>query len=106
MTVKIVTDSLGDIPSETAEETLDVKSGILEDIMGIESVEEIKDKDISEPSQIWREARELEAEKEESPADLELEILPEALGAQELVDDPIRMYLHEIGRVRLLSAER
>ena len=104
MAVKIVTDSLSDLPSERAEETLDATSGILEDILGIESVEEIRDKDITEPSQIWRGAREFEAEKEKSPADLELEIPPEALETQELVDDSIRMYLHEIGRVHLLSA--
>ncbi len=84
------------------EETLNAKSGIPEDILCIETVEEIKD--ITERSQLWREARELKAEKEESLADLELEILPEALETQELVDDPIRMYLHEIGKVRLLTA--
>src|SRR4030043_457157 len=105
MTVKIVTDSLSDIPSEKAKETLDAKSGLPEDILGIESIYEIKDKDIIESSQIWRGARELEAEEEKSPADLELEISPEALEAQELADDSIRMYLHQIGRVHLLSDE-
>jgi RNA polymerase primary sigma factor len=35
------------------------------------------------------------------PEDLQLEKIEE----QEVVDDPVRMYLHEIGRVHLLSAE-
>jgi len=34
-----------------------------------------------------------------------LEIPVEELGEQEIVDDPVRIYLHEIGRVRLLTAE-
>jgi len=34
-----------------------------------------------------------------------LEIPIGELGEQEIVDDPVRIYLHEIGRVRLLTAE-
>jgi len=34
----------------------------------------------------------------------ELEIPLEPLGEQEIVDDPVRIYLHEIGRVHLLTA--
>ncbi len=41
----------------------------------------------------------------ETPIDLELEIPPEQAEEQETVDDPVRMYLHEIGRVQLLTAE-
>jgi len=40
-----------------------------------------------------------------SPTDSELEIPIEELEEQTIVDDPVRMYLHEIGRVRLLTAE-
>ena len=36
--------------------------------------------------------------------DLELETPLEQLEEQEVVDDPVRMYLHEIGRVHLLTA--
>ena len=56
----------------------------------------------TEPSPPWREARHLEVEKPESTADLELETPLE----QEVVDDPVRMYLHEIGRVHLLTADK
>ena len=40
-----------------------------------------------------------------SPTASELEIPVEQLEEQAIVDDPVRMYLHEIGRVRLLTAE-
>jgi len=49
-------------------------------------------------------AEELSVEAEH-PLDLELETPPEQLEEQEVTDDPVRMYLHEIGRVQLLNAE-
>ena len=42
--------------------------------------------------------------KLESPTASELEIPVEQLEEQAIVDDPVRMYLHEIGRVHLLTA--
>jgi len=52
----------------------------------------------------WHEIRHLEIEKPESAPDLEVETPLEQAGEQEAVDDPVRMYLHEIGRVSLLTA--
>jgi len=43
--------------------------------------------------------------KLKSPKTSELEIPVEQLEEQAIVDDPVRMYLHEIGRVHLLTAE-
>ncbi len=40
-----------------------------------------------------------------SPADLELETPLEPVEEQEVADDPVRLYLHEIGKVHLLTAE-
>ena len=40
----------------------------------------------------------------ESPADLALEMPLGQLEEQEVADDPVRIYLHEIGRVHLLTA--
>ena len=69
-----------------------------------ESEEETETEDITKPSPLWREARHLEIEKPESTLDLELETPLEQAEEQEVVDDPVRMYLHEIGRVHLLTA--
>ncbi|GAG79044.1 unnamed protein product, partial [marine sediment metagenome] len=69
-----------------------------------ESEEETETEDITKPSPLWREARHLEIEKPESTLDLELETPLEQMEEQEVVDDPVRMYLHEIGRVHLLTA--
>ncbi|MFH0846701.1 MAG: RNA polymerase sigma factor RpoD [Chloroflexota bacterium] len=41
----------------------------------------------------------------EAPEEQEIELQLEELGEQAAVDDPVRMYLHEIGRVSLLSAK-
>ena len=41
----------------------------------------------------------------EAPLELEMETPLEQLEEQETTDDPVRMYLHEIGRVRLLTAD-
>ncbi len=57
-----------------------------------------------ESGQLWREVQPLEVEKPESPADLHLEMALEGAEEQEVVDDPVRMYLHEIGKVHLLTA--
>ncbi len=65
---------------------------------------EIETEDITEPRQLWSGVRHLEIEKPESEAGLELEMPLGELEEQEIVEDPVRMYLHEIGRVQLLTA--
>ena len=70
-----------------AKETLGAHSGEVE--------EEIESEDIAELTKL----------AQAIPSDLELETQLEALEEQEIADDPVRMYLHEIGRVRLLTAE-
>ncbi|MFQ5996281.1 MAG: RNA polymerase sigma factor RpoD [Dehalococcoidales bacterium] len=57
-----------------------------------------------EPDKLWREEH-LEIEKPESTVHLEIETPIEGLNEQEIADDPVRIYLHEIGRVHLLTAE-
>jgi RNA polymerase primary sigma factor len=61
--------------------------------------------DIAGPDELWQEEP-LAMEKAAEAAKAELEELEAPVGAseeQEVVDDPVRMYLHEIGRVHLLT---
>jgi len=80
------------------EEKLDTESEVPDMLHGssLESEGE-EDGSIIAPSLPWLEAKHLDIEKPE--ADLEVAV------EQEVVDDPVRMYLHEIGRVHLLTAE-
>lgn len=70
-----------------------------------EPEEETEAEDITEPKKLWTGVRYLEIEKPESPRDLGIEMPLEQLEEQEVADDPVRVYLHEIGRVHLLTAE-
>ena len=59
----------------------------------------------TELSHLWPEVRGLGIEKPGAAAPLETETPIEPPEGQEAVDDPVRMYLHEIGRVSLLTAD-
>jgi RNA polymerase primary sigma factor len=61
--------------------------------------------DSSESTTLWRETRRLDFEKGDLDQDTETETPLEQTEEQEVVDDPVRMYLHEIGRVHLLTAK-
>ncbi|MFC1917365.1 RNA polymerase sigma factor RpoD [Chloroflexota bacterium] len=55
-----------------------------------------------ELSKFWKEAKGIEEEKEDTQLDLEATL---ALEEQDITDDPVRIYLREIGRVHLLTAK-
>jgi RNA polymerase primary sigma factor len=68
--------------------------------------EEDSDKDVNiEEISEWEEPDEIDIHKAESGGDLEPEIPIEKIEEQEVIDDSVRMYLHEIGRVPLLTAD-
>ncbi len=69
-----------------------------------EDEEEISE-DKNNLNALWDEAKHFDIQKPESMTDFDLELPLEPLEEQEIADDPVRMYLHEIGRVHLLTAK-
>ncbi|MDO8568864.1 MAG: RNA polymerase sigma factor RpoD [Dehalococcoidales bacterium] len=70
----------------------------------VEPDKELETETVPEPGELWEEEKELEAEKMQA-GDLEPEAPPEGLVEEDITDDPVRIYLHEIGRVHLLTAD-
>ncbi|MFC1902250.1 RNA polymerase sigma factor RpoD, partial [Chloroflexota bacterium] len=62
--------------------------------------EEMEGEDITRGGEPWHKAKPLELEKHEPSLEPGLDDLEE----QDITDDPVRIYLHEIGRVHLLTA--
>ena len=77
-----------------------------EDLYGsVKPDEEVAEEEITELGELWHKAKHLDIAKHESPLDLELELPTEELAEPDITDDPVRIYLHEIGRVHLLTAK-
>ncbi len=71
---------------------------------GTGAEEEPEGEDIPEGDEFWAKAKHFD-EKGEGALDLDIELPEEELVEQDITDDPVRIYLHEIGRVHLLTAE-
>jgi RNA polymerase primary sigma factor len=69
-----------------------------------EELEEEEEEEI-EGNEIWAKEKDFVADKEDVSLDLDMELPAEELAEQDVTDDPVRIYLHEIGRVHLLTAE-
>jgi RNA polymerase primary sigma factor len=70
----------------------------------LEPDEELEDEDVAEADVIWSKTKHFVVDKEDATLDLELEMPSEEVAEQDITDDPVRIYLHEIGRVHLLTA--
>jgi RNA polymerase primary sigma factor len=71
----------------------------------VEPGEELGAEDVSETDELWAKAKHFDIEKGDAGLDLGLELPVEEMAEQDITDDPVRIYLHEIGRVHLLTAE-
>ncbi len=95
-------DSLrsGDNMEEIQHPDISDSSGKKETIFGgsMEPDEEIENGEIPEGDEFWTK------DKEDTDVDLDVEPPAEEVAEQDITDDPVRIYLHEIGRVHLLTA--
>jgi RNA polymerase primary sigma factor len=65
----------------------------------IESDEELESGEIPEADELWVKS------KDDVDLDVDIELPAEEIAEQDITDDPVRIYLHEIGRVHLLTAQ-
>jgi RNA polymerase primary sigma factor len=70
----------------------------------MEPDEELESEDLPEPDEMWAKGKHFEEGKDDTGLDLDLEMPAEEVAEQDITDDPVRIYLHEIGRVHLLTA--
>jgi RNA polymerase primary sigma factor len=67
--------------------------------------EKPEDEEESEEDDFWSKDKHYDADKSEDSLDLEVELPADEMVEQDITDDPVRIYLHEIGRVHLLTAD-
>ena len=93
-------------PQDENGKELDVEPGKLKNLDNhfAKLVKGTKSEDSDGSNQLWHAPRELKVEKPDSPAASNTGTPKLSSEEQEVADDPVRMYLHEIGRVHLLSA--
>jgi RNA polymerase primary sigma factor len=70
------------------------------DVFGPPPDEELEAGEIPEADEMWDKDKVFD-EKDES---LDIDLAAETVAEQDITDDPVRIYLHEIGRVHLLTA--
>jgi len=70
-----------------------------------ESNKDMEDGDASENGEAWTKTKDIDEEDKDDPSlEMEIELPSEDTAEQDITDDPVRIYLHEIGRVHLLTA--
>ena len=93
-----------DLESEAEDEILDSKTSTDENEVTVANIEEIANNEIDDMDDLDDMVAEEEEDLEDIAKEAESENLEE-LQKQIAIDDPVRMYLKEIGKVQLLTAE-
>jgi RNA polymerase primary sigma factor len=66
--------------------------------------EEMESEDILEVDEMWPKSKHYDEDKDDAELDMDIDLAAEEIAEQDITDDPVRIYLHEIGRVHLLTA--
>ena len=66
--------------------------------------DEDEDEEDNGPIKSWTKTKSIVADKHDS-LEMDIDISAEDISEQDITDDPVRIYLHEIGRVHLLTAD-
>jgi len=53
----------------------------------------------------WTPGKPFDLDKDDASLDVDVDVAQEDIAEQDITDDPVRIYLHEIGRVHLLTAD-
>jgi RNA polymerase primary sigma factor len=68
-----------------------------------ETEDQVEDEEASEDDELWSKTKHYDGKGDED-IDLNLGLAADEIVEQDITDDPVRIYLHEIGRVHLLTA--
>jgi RNA polymerase primary sigma factor len=70
-----------------------------------EDDEETEDEESSDDDEFWRNKKHADNDSDDESLELDIDIPTDDIVEQDITDDPVRIYLHEIGRVHLLTAD-
>jgi RNA polymerase primary sigma factor len=71
----------------------------------MEADEELEEEDVTEDEDFWAKGKHFGVDKDGGSLKLDVDLPAEEIVEQDITDDPVRIYLHEIGRVHLLTAD-
>ncbi|MFC1942224.1 RNA polymerase sigma factor RpoD [Chloroflexota bacterium] len=83
---------------------LNPDSKMKDSFVSTDSDEETNGDDSDGSEEPWQKSKQYTGDKPDSMLEMEVDLPAEEVEEQDVTDDPVRIYLHEIGRVHLLTA--